>query len=542
MNGNGASIIREMRGEYENLSKQPRFGAKDPSSFLGFFTTWAQQAEDEAPLYNKDSRVRDAWLRKFVKKEPNLLGILSSVVDIDKNRGWRMVGGRNQVLRYTSMLHNFEVAPGLYGWRPAISFLSESFWSTDMGALTEIGRDEENGPVRALFTVDPARCRLTGETNLPLEYFPKKSGGVQKWTPDDYIRISSMISTEEDYNGLGYCAISRCVELAQLMLAVYMHDKEQLGAKAPRGLLLLKGITSRNWTTAMESRTAEMKSKGYEYFGPLAVLASMNASADAKLIALSQLPVSFNMRDWMDMIIFGYALCFKYDASEFYPVQFGAMGRGTETEIQHEKATGKGRLDFALGYQEQLQFVLPKALQYQFDQRDEKGELLHASVNQAFVTVAKTLYEAGATQGLSLLSIEESRTLLADWNVIPRSWIPMRSEDATDIENPGSIDKDEIPAKLNPANNPLAGVLPIDEKPSSDNNPAVKAAAVLVPQGKSSKMTRLKEELLSNPYVFRAAQQFPKDAIVQYSFPANTILILWESGEDLLKPRVWSGF
>ena len=134
------------------------------------------------------------------------------------------------------------------------------------------------------------------------------------------------------------------------------------------------------------------------------------------------------MREFMDMLMYGFALCFGYDPSEFWPVQFGAIGRGTETEVQHEKATGKGRLDFPLTFQEQLQEFLPPTLEFMFDQRDEKGDLLHASVNQAWVNVVKTM-----TDG-SLLSIPEGRVLLAEYGVIPASWAPTDTLSQTDLD------------------------------------------------------------------------------------------------------------
>ncbi|NIV32859.1 MAG: hypothetical protein GWN58_26455, partial [Anaerolineae bacterium] len=58
------------------------------------------------------------------------------------------------------------------------------------------------------------------------------------------------------------------------------------------------------------------------------------------------------------------------DASEFWPVQTGALGRGRETEIQHRKAASKGAMEFALAYQEQLQNELPDSLLFEFEQRD----------------------------------------------------------------------------------------------------------------------------------------------------------------------------
>jgi hypothetical protein len=502
-------------------SKQPRFKTPDytEADLFSIYDFWTKSA-DEEPKYDVDSRKRDEWLIDFLPKEPYLMGIMKSVIDIDKNRGWRLVGGRNQVSRFTKILHNFQATPGLRGWRPAMSMCSQSFWGTNMGAIVEIGKEGKGGPMRALYTVDPTLCRLSGHPTKPLKFSPKGSK-VQDWYEDDFIRVTSMPNIMEKYRGLGFCAVERCVELAKLMIAVYDHDKEQLGAKAPRGLLLLKCITQKNWETAMQVRAAQSEARGYDYFGPMAVLASPNASADAKLIALSQLPTSFNLREWMDMLIFGYAVCWGYDASEFIPVQFGALGRGTETEIQHEKATGKGRLDFVLSFQEQLQRpdIWSDSLEFGFDQRDEKGDLIHAQVNQAWSNVGRTLLQNG-------LSDSEVKVLLADWGVIPRAWAPTNSAESTDKE-----DEDDPSDEV------------LEEPQGEEEGKEYEEPEKIETKRNDTKLMRLyKEELLSREPVHQAAKKFKDEAIVMYMYPSNTVLTLWNSGRELLKPHLWQGF
>ncbi len=428
MNNNG-DAIRRASLEKRNYSKQARFREDNGnlSDLFASYYNWSANpsSEEEEPKYELASRKRDVYLLNKAKQNPNISGIMSSVIDIDKNRGWRMVGGRNQVSRFTDMFHNIQAAPGVYGWRPSISFLSKAFWGTNMGFVLELGRDGKDGPIREMYTVDPTRCRLTGNPVTPLEYTKPSSQNKRYWRTADFIRGASKVSTNEDLHGLGHCAMDRALTLSKLMMALYEHDFEAIGASATRGLLLLQGISASSWTKAMEAREAELDSKGYEYYGALAVLASAAKSVDAKLIALSELPKSFNMREFMDMLMYGFALCFGYDPSEFWPVQFGAMGRGTEMEVQHEKATGKGRLDFPLTLQEQAQGFLPDSLEFMFDQRDEKGDLLHASVNQAWVSVVTSMK--------CLISVEESRVLLADYGVIPRSWAPTDTASQTDL-------------------------------------------------------------------------------------------------------------
>jgi len=499
-------------------SMQPRFksGVKpDQSYFESLFYIKTATKDLVERAYKPDSRKRDEWLRDFVRLEPNLRGALATVVAIDTNRGWRMIGGKNQVSKYTLMFHNIQAAPGLVGWRPSVSALSQAFWGSDMGGVLEFGRQGRNGPIRSLFVVDPAKCKLTGSSTRPLAYHPRGKSR-QFWRWKDFIRVVAMPSTDEKYNGLGYCAVGGCTILAQLMIAVYEHDAEQLGAKAPRGLMLLLGISQKQWKEAMKARDAELTGGGYDYFNALAVIASATQEIDAKLIALSQLPVSFELREWLDMLMYGYALQFQYDPTEFWPVQFGALGRGDETRIQHEKATGKGRLAFPLTLQEQILGFLPDTLDFKFDQRDEQGDLLHASVNKAWADVAETL------AGSSLVDLDEGRLLLADYGVIPRSWTTSSKKSSTDQQD------DEYDENLGE----------VEEKDDIQSGKADDVGRM----GHTRKAKVLREILLESPEIWRAAKTFGDEPIVQYSWPANTMITLWPSGDELLRPKMWKGF
>lgn len=530
-------------------SKQPRFENNTDSA--GAFMSLYQMYHDttmDTPPYAQDSRKLDAWLRNWWHREPQLAGVVNSVIDIDKNRGWRMVGGRNLVNKFTDMFHNFKVGPGLQGWRPGISFLSESFWTSNMGGLVEFGRDGRNGPLAELWNMDPTRCYLTGNVDAPLRYVPP-SGSLTELTSDDYIRVSSLPSTDESMRGLGYCAVMRCIELTKLIMAIYGHHQESLGAKAPRGLLLLQGIGDKAWKNAMKAREASNSENGYRYFDAVAVLASMNASVDAKLIALSQLPEGFNFRDWLDILMYGYALSFAYDASEFWPVQYGALGRGNETQIQHEKATGKGRLDFVLGFEEQITNYLPPTIDFTFDQRDEQGDLVHASVYQAWATVGKTLYEAGQqTRDGSLVGRDEVRYLLANAGILPRTWT--RTPDVETTDEDGVDDDPAMPedaANTIPAKSPGTAATATNGNPTGGQGDGAGKSAVkptkiqAVDMDSSSRDMRILRSYYSDQaFIRRAAETFPKEPIVVYEFDKGvaTEIVLWRSGNDLLHPRV----
>ena len=490
------------RATSREVSRQPRFAGQGRGVF-GSVMRWLDLMELELPAYGTTPMARDAKLRQAWRKEPRLAGVMNAVTLIDSNRGWSMVGGRNQVNRCTAVLHSAE---GGAGWRTFSRKASLSYWATDMGSLTETARDGEGGPLRGLYHLDSARCRLTGDPQLPLEYYPAQ-GGQQRWKPGDFFRVSSLPSDDEALYGLGFCAVSRCIEVARVLYAVLVHDQEQLAARAPRGLLLLHGPNQDQWNEAMKDRDAILDSKNDRYYGAVTVLASAGAEQlDAKLIALSQLPIGFDEKTFLDLSMYAYALCFGYDPSEFWPVQFGALGRGTETEVQHRKATGKGGLDFVLAFQEQLQLELPETLQFEFDQRDEQGDLLTARLQQEQAKSVRVMYDvAGMGQQEGLITREEGRQLLAERGLIPEEWTAAEEEvEGTDVEEAG------------------------EEEEAPEGEP--------VPEPERRRQV---ERWLDGERVRRAMALWPREEIVRYSWTpqGSKTEVLWR---PRMRPRLYA--
>ena len=489
----------------DSTSRQPRFrgdaGMLNVESIFSSVYSWIQNIKDNLPpAYSAHSRKRDAYLMEIWKQESLLSGVLNSVMQIDSNRAWTLTGGRNSVTKATGLLHRRIVASDLVGWRHAVAAGSLAFAATDLGHVEELGRDGENGPITALYFLDSSKCELTGNNKYPLAYFPSGRGSRQDWPVSDYMRCVSMPSGQEEYNGLGFCAVSRCLELARIMIAVYQHDQEQLGAKLPQGLLILNGIDDTQWKAALESRDAEMTQKARQYFGGLFVFAGTDASAT--LTALSTLPKDFNTREFVDLLMYGYALAFGYDPREFWPVSGGQLGTATETETQHVKATAKGGMAYLNTYQEKLMNhvwtagdrtfygILPGGVQFDFEQRDDDAALVEATVAQAWANVAKTLQESGAMTGTPLLSREQALSLLVDHtSLIPPEWTEMEEEvKADDTEGTGDVG-------------------------------------------------RIRRSVVEIPAVRRAIEMNPDEPIIRYRYPANQIQTLWQRGGDAIARR-----
>lgn len=500
-------IERDRSVEPKNTtgSRQPRLDQIKGRGNMMFGSSFEfKTLLDPVPPYQADSRARDMYLSQIWHKEPHLAGVVNSVVAIDKNRGWQLTGGRNQVSFYEKVLRYAENGKG---WRYFCSLASEAFWTTDINAIVETERESLPGRMLNLFHVDPTRCRLLGGATNELEFTPP-GGKAQRWvelkhfrdgqgrviaTPADYFRIASLPNINEEFNGLGFSAVSRCIELVQIMAAVWKYDQEKLGARMPQGLLLLHNVDQEQWQEALRSRDADLRGKEQQWFGSVATLASAGVDQiEAKLVALSELPDNFNRQNFIDLTMFAYALCFGYDQTEFWPVNAGIMGRGRETEIQHRKATGKGGLDFALSMQDQMQMQMPDTVHFGIEQRDVEGEMLDAELNKTYVDMVVSMYMAeNETEG-PLLTKDQALSVLATHSgIIPKAW--------TEIE---------------------------EEAVGTDTEASRRHARAIV------------REL---PQVIRSAERYPSDPIVQFRWPTNTMVILWESGDDMLRPVNYRG-
>lgn len=477
-----AAVERAIERVASQESKQPRFTRVSSNSFLTSVESFVR-AMDLEPPDTSDPRRLDTWYRAFAHREPFLSGVLNSVIQIDKNRGWKIIGGRNQVARYTKILHECDNGAG---WRTFLSWQAQSYYTTRMGFVTEVGTegDADNAPLRALWSVDPTRVRLTGNTDLPLKYYPR-TGGTQDWLPRDFFRAASMVSTSEEQNGYGFPAVARCVDLARIMIAVYQHDNEQLGARAPRGLLLLNGISQTQWDDAMSARSETLDSLERQYFGGVAILASSGAEeVTANLTALSNLPKDWDTKTFTDLLMYGYALAFGYDAREFYPVSGGSLGTATETETQHRKASSKGDLDFSLAFQEKLQARFPATLQFEFEQRDVAGEQSDADLQIKKAQVVTEINKWKVNEQ-SVLTNAQILQLAADAGVIPGEWTPVE-EDITATDTDATA-----------------------------------------------------ERLMSNTRTRRAIEQFPDEPVVEYNYRTNRTRTLLTRGAVATQKRVW---
>lgn len=509
--------------QIERESKQPRFEAEKPGDPLGsvsYLVDWVYRSHLVEPEFSTDTRKYDDFLYDLALNEPHLIGVLSQVISKDTNRAWYLTGGVRMVRKFAERLHNVE---GGDGWRHFISMQARSFYTANIGAITEIetltGRPGDE--MTSLYHVDPTETRLLNNWERPLRYYPSR-GRVQDWYRDEFFRTVSMPDGREKWRGIGISAVNRCLSLAKMLIAVYEHDLEQLGASPPRGFLVGDNITKQQFDIAKAERE-RAKENGDLEFDLLALFStSAGKSTDIRFVPYSSLPTNFDLEQFTYLIMLGYALAFGYDAQEFYPIKGGSFGRGAEAEIQATKTTYKGEADFSLQYQNHVQGTLPDSLLFEFDRNDVNGDILLLNRDKAVIENVSGMYApSNRQQGeTGLISRIEAREYLVEHGVAPPEW----------LENPEpEMQTDDTNDQTDP-----------DQETDNDADPVAE-------QNDNDPTERIRRKYRDNDALVRYAEKHGNEPICRLEYnPKNghvKSVVLWQSGDDLRGlHRNWRGY
>ncbi|HEY65558.1 MAG TPA: hypothetical protein G4O02_13410 [Caldilineae bacterium] len=383
------------------------------------FTLW-EVVQEDIPAWGKPGRAEK--LREFARAEPILAGALASMVSKVVSLDWQITGGRNRVRRYHEVLSEAEDGAG---WSFLLDRWTQDYLNTDLGGVVELARDGRNGPVVALYNLDSARLTLTGNADVPLRYVPHLTQKPIPLYPGDFSRAVDMPSPDERYFSLGFCAVSRALKVARVLLALYNYEEEQLRDLPPKGVVAITGMTMPEVQEAFKLYEARRKSKEQTTFkGVLWLAAQANPMQpiDVKITPFSTLPDHFDKEQAITLYVFTLSLDFGVDVREFWPAsQAGATK--AEAEIQHQKALGKGFGRLVSGIERAINWdVLPDGLEFAFDQKDAQDDLLRAQIHEKVIVNVRKLWEPNPLTGAGLIDTDEARRMLVEAEAVP-AWL-----------------------------------------------------------------------------------------------------------------------
>lgn len=404
------------------LSQQPRL-ATTQETLPYMLSMW--QHTDDIPDWGNYGRA--AKLREFARMEPILAGALSSMVSKACSLDWQVVGGRNRVKRYQELLAEAEDGKG---WQSILTRWVQDYLNTDQGGFLELARDGQSGPVAGLYHLDAECMGFTGSVSYPLRYTPKLTNGKLdkrngiKFAPTDFARIADMESPDESKLTLGWCAVSRAVKAARILLALYNYDEEKLADMPMPGLVTVTGLTMDELAAAFALYQAHRDDKKQAIFKGLLWLASQSSPLqpiDAKLVSFANLPENFNREETFSLYIYTLALVFGVDAREFWPATQSGATKG-EAEVQAQKAKGKGFGQLLAAVERAINWnVLPDGIEFAFDRRNDDDDLAREIWRAQVYKNIRSLWEPAST-GQGLITTEEARALLVESQAVP-DWL-----------------------------------------------------------------------------------------------------------------------
>lgn len=485
---------------------------RDDRLLLNQFIKQITRTDHDLPQYRADTRERDKAMQNFVRSESLLSGVVSSAVSRDKNRGWTLSGTARQVAYFAKRLH---ATHNGIGWRQFVSMNASEWYTTNLGYVSEIGFKYKDGPAETMWNLDSTHCRLTPDPEIPLYYYPKNGSAKVPMSRNEYIQGNSMPSFEESMNYAGYSSVERALMFVRIMIGIHQHQLEKLGVVFPKGILHGTGITRQEYEQALEQYAEDKLNVGTDKAPGVMGLFSKNPQAKLNLIALSQLPDNFSLKDFVDILMQSYALAFGFPVGEFWSIASGSFGRTGEMNIQQEQAYAKGEMDFALSFQEQLQtYFLPTSLNFNFESRNDKGYALKAEIDKQRADIINNAYKAVApvnTVGVDgvitttyepIISKDEARSLYAQHGLIPAQW----ASDADGNEEISDLQETREKVLQNPSM--------IKIMRANLNDPVV--------------IYRWSDKLSKINY-------FPSEKLDRYDFPSGSVVILWEEAGKAFK-------
>lgn len=373
------------------------------------------------------TRSRDRRLRLVYRDPYNTLvqGAFAGLIKRWASTPYQIEGGKRNVKNYQELLNNAQF--GEYGgnWRGFISRLGIDFLSLDFGGVVEIiggGASDRplKGRVVGIAQLDALRCEATGNPEYPLVYWSRITGQLHKLHYTRVYRFVDMPDGDEAFYGLGLCALSRSIAIAQQQILMTQYNVQKLDDLPPAGLMLLNNIGKGEWDDARKLYQADRQRDGGTIWANTMVLRGTdpNNAISANILPFSQTPDQFSYRDMMEIHVNALALAIGVDPQDIWPLTGAPMGTGTQSAILHTKAQGKMFADMLTMLERFINFyILPDDMEFSFKFTDTESDKEQAEITAMQMTIASELARLTNTEtALRYLAdnVESMRDVLLD--------------------------------------------------------------------------------------------------------------------------------
>jgi hypothetical protein len=285
--------------------------------------------------------------------------------------------------RFEQILHDSEFGEG---WPVAIGRFVEDVLTTDNGGFMEvIGDGDADGPIvgpaLGVAHLDSARCQRTSNPEYPVLY-EDTGGRLYKLHYTRVISLSQMTSPRVEMRGVGFCAVSRCINTGQNLIDIATYKQEKLGSRPARQMLVGSNISADEIMTAFQIAEMQMDNAGLGRYAKIVAIGNKTKDVRIDVKDLASVPDGFDEEKSVTLGMFTIALAFGVDARELWPASSSGATKA-DAMIQHLKARGKAFGSLINGIEAAInRKVLPGYLRLRFDQQDDEQDANRAEINE----------------------------------------------------------------------------------------------------------------------------------------------------------------
>lgn len=368
-------------------SVQDATGYEEPTADLGSnIFSWSTRHGETLPTWwsrARDSKLAAIWRTNnhlataVYNTQSKLVGIPPRVVAKDPSNS-------DHVKQAEEMTYALQVTPDFgRSWVYSYSKFIEDFLTQDNGAFFEvIGGGDPNGPIVGMpYTVrhlDSYRCTRTGNSTYPVLY-EAADNRRYKMHYTRVIYMSQMPSSKASMNGVGFCAVSRCIEVARTLSDMVLYKQERLGSRPANQILVGKGVTAEQIFTAFIRQQEEADNQGLMRFSKTVAIGSENERIGIEKIELNDLG-PFDEIESTNLSMYLIASAMGMDADEIWPVLGGG---GNKSDSNLRRMRSRGRLPAQVTSEIATQFTfkfLPPHLEMVFDFNDDEEDQQRAVI------------------------------------------------------------------------------------------------------------------------------------------------------------------
>ncbi len=424
-----------------SVQKPKAESGSDTQALSRMFLMTVGSTMTTAPRYW--SVARDNWLYDFWKLEGNdlLAGAVATLVAKITTAEWYLEGPLRLVQLYRKLLlYQSEFGAG---WGDMIGKWVQSYLSRDGGGVVEYHRasaDDHIGAALGFAHLDESKLFPTGDPEFPFVY--QATDVLRKMHRSQVVQILDMPSTKDSLRSVGFCSVSRTLTTASILMDVVKYKRERLSDLPPAGIMFINNMSEEQWEDLQQKYDARQRNQGNMVWRDVMVALGIDPEfpTSAEMFEFSTLIDGYDEKTAIEMAVYTFALAFRVDPSEFWPISGGALGTATEAELQAKKAKGKGVGIIFTAIERGLNgpFGLPRSVKFRFDYKDDEEDLATAKIDSVKIANIRRLWQpakgAGNPMGEQVKPLDRSPNLPTEFKAV--------TEDAGEAED-GQRDKED---------------------------------------------------------------------------------------------------